>query len=823
MKHTIRMLHSLRIDKEAAIPRVFTAYGEGGSLWIKVFSPEAIEIGYRFGGVDIDPSFQQGHDFLTDQWNVCFDDDSYEFSVLEDNRFFHIELEGKNATPVEICLEKLNGVVSVTRGRMLVHGGAMSNSDAVIPFYPVRCMQEHAEAIPLGRFNFPLHSHDAFYGLGDKSGYPDRRGRRFRMYNRDSLGYDASNSDPLYKAVPFFLKHNKKLGTVCGLFFPSVLIGSVDFGRESPFYYSVEVKGGPFSYIVLLGETYRDIIASYCRLNGFPALPPLFSFGFFGSSMNYVEPDDAETRILRYFDTVERYGIPCEGMYVSSGYLKSSDGKRYAFLWNKQKFPDHGKFLQSLASRGYRLCMNIKPGILSSHPWYSRLAENGYFITDTKGKPYTEFFWGGEAAFIDFSNPEAKAWWKSQLKFQYLDHGCTGIWNDNNELEIEDTGLAAYGDRSLYPVKMAQAAYEACKEKKPTERPWIYSRSGYSGLQRYARTWTGDNVSDWTSLRFNQYMGIGLGLAAMPFFGHDLGGFFGDLPEDELLIRSCQSAVFQPRFVIHSWREDGNPTEPWSYPEALDIIRAMIREHYRFIPYTYTCAFEASMTGTPIDRPLFLEFPDDETIDDRSVMTLYGPYILKVPAVDPGIRETVIRLPRNIYWYDPYEDMLHRGGQELTVELPLNEVRWLVEAGSVIPTSPGLDSLDTGLFPLVEFLLFPGVAGQAVLFVYREDDGCTELSLGQWNEWAVACAYDMSTGSGTAGVSPKNIDDRLRGSDRIFRLTLPPSFSFVRTNGCSVDIAVDELCGGAGIWFAFAGRYRTAAEMIGSEGFVSSE
>ncbi len=84
--------------------------------------------------------------------------------------------------------------------------------------------------------------------------------------------------------------------------------------------------------------------------------------------MNYVESDDAEKRILAYFSTIEKHQIPCEGMYVSSGYLKSPDGKRYTFLWNKEKFPDYKAFLTSLSQRGYNLCMNIKPGILTSHP-----------------------------------------------------------------------------------------------------------------------------------------------------------------------------------------------------------------------------------------------------------------------------------------------------------------------------------------------------------------------------------------------------------------------------------------------------------------------
>ncbi|MFA5354838.1 MAG: TIM-barrel domain-containing protein, partial [Thermodesulfovibrionales bacterium] len=585
-------------------------------------------------------------------------------------------------------------------------------------------------------FNFPLAQEDEFYGLGDKSGLPNHRGRRFSMYNRDSLGSDASNSDPLYKSIPFLVKVNQAPGVMCGLLFDQSLIRLFDLGQESPFFFSVEVEGGPYSYVVLLGKDYHAVLKNYYRVTGFAALPPLFSFGFFGSSMNYAEPDDAAQRIFDYFATIEKYGIPCEGMYVSSGYLKSSEGKRYAFLWNKQKFPDYKAFLTSLSARGYNLCMNIKPGILTSHPWYGRLKQKGYFIKDQQGEPYREFFWGGEASFIDFDHPEAKAWWKNQLKEQYLDHGCTGIWNDNNELELEDMELEAFRTKTLYPIKMAEASYEVFKEEKPDKRPWIYSRSGYAGLQRFARTWSGDNVSDWKTLKYNQYMGIGFGLSGLPYFGHDLGGFFGAFPEEELLVRSCQSAVFQGRFVIHSWREDGNPTEPWSYQTALPHIRSLILEHYRFMPYIYTCAYEAAVEGKPLERSLHLEFSNDPAIKGDEVNTLFGPSILKILVTEKDAKEVPVHLPQGLCWYSK-DGLAYEGGTELLLSYPCDgSIQWFAREGAVIPTAPHLKHLESALFEEVHLLVYPcKTEGKRVLSSFFEDDGLTELERGQYNLW----------------------------------------------------------------------------------------
>jgi alpha-glucosidase len=825
MKRTIRDLRSCRLAGGEGGWNILTAGGEGGAIVVKTFGTDIVAVEYDFLGGAVPEDLREASRFmmggpvfatppLRPDVEPLSDGAVGEVpgadaaAVLSEERDEYILTLGGGAGPATtVRLEKAHGIVSVYRGSLLVHGGRVGDQDTVIPAYPVRCVSEGAEATSSAYFNFPLAADDAFYGLGDKSGESDRRGRRFKMFNRDSLGYDAARSDPLYKSVPFFMKRNRESGALCGLFFPAAWIEDVDFGMESPYYFKVHVRGGPFSYFVLLGEGYRDVLRAYCRVTGFPALPPLFSFGFFGSSMNYVEADDAAERILGYFASVEKHGIPCEGMYVSSGYLKSPEGKRYAFLWNKRKFPDYGAFLRSLSARGYNLCMNIKPGILTSHPWYAELAAKGYLIADGEERPYVEFFWGGEASFIDFANPAARGWWISQLREQYLDHGCTGIWNDNNELELEDEELAAFRTRALYPVKMAEAAYEAFKERESEVRPWIYSRSGYAGLQRYARTWTGDNVSDWQTLRYNQYQGLSLALSGMPFYGHDLGGFFGEVPSEDLLVRSCQSAVFQPRFVIHSWRKDDRPTEPWTYPSALDAIRGHIREHYRFMPYTYNCAVEAASTGAPIERPLFLEFPDDPQLDDRDTNSLYGPSILKVLVVDEGAEDVRVRFPAAASWYDPREGRLVRGGSAEVVRVPREGVRWFARTGSVIPTSPGLEKLSTAYFPRVEFLVFPEAAGGTVEYRYYEDDGRTEPGLGRFARWLVAVSYDAASGAGQVRITEEKRGDD-PSADRVFSFALPRTFRFVGEGKAEATVGPLREAGG-GRW-DFQGNYRTS-------------
>ncbi|MDA8411433.1 MAG: glycoside hydrolase, partial [Treponema sp.] len=223
------------------------------------------------------------------------------------------------SSTLRVLVDKATARVDVYDGEILVHGGKIGDKDTVIPQEPLRVQKSEGGGRTHGKFNFRLAPEDAFFGLGEKTGALDKRGRTFKLFNRDALGYDADRSDPLYKSVPFFIKANRRTGAQSALYFPNLMVEEVDFGVESLYYYDVRLAGGPFSYYVLTGKDYKSLLSSYCSLAGYPALPPLFSFGYIASSMAYTDPDDAERRVLGFFDRVESEGIPCEGMFFSSG------------------------------------------------------------------------------------------------------------------------------------------------------------------------------------------------------------------------------------------------------------------------------------------------------------------------------------------------------------------------------------------------------------------------------------------------------------------------------------------------------------------------
>jgi alpha-glucosidase len=609
------------------------------------------------------------------------------------------------------------------------------------------------------------------------------------MHNRDALGYRGDFADPLYKSIPFIIKRNPETGVWLGLAITAPDIVQADFGVESQYYYSFTLRNGPYRYVVFTGDGYGEVLEKYTRFTGRPSFPPAFTFGFLGSSMDYVEPDDATDRVRDYIDVVEKHRIPCEGLYLSSGYYKQDNGHRHTFIWNRRKFPDPAGFIRSLRDRGFHVACNVKPGILVDHPEYDSLSRSGALVTDGESSVYREYYWGDNAAFWDFSSSTARDLWRERLRTRLIDYGVDGIWNDNNEYEIEDSSVPSYSCRSTFALRMAAAAWDELRQQAPERRPWVISRSGGVGIQRYARTWSGDNASTWESMRTNLWMGSSMGLSALPFFGHDIGGFFGKRPEPEQFLRWCQSAVFQPRFVVHSWNDDGKPTELWSYPELLPALRSLVLQHYEFMPYTYSHAYLAHTTGRPIQRLLSLEFPDDPELRDDEIAYLYGDAILVLPIVHAAAgTETsrgTVRLPAGTAWYDPENLRLVPGGQEFHFKVRPDRARYLLRTGSVVFHAPGAVSAETGWFPDPVLDIYPPVTGSSRVeggsydTTFFEDDGSTRLelkryreilvSLKEWNEQNGDFVLELRRRDDTGWAPPE---------DRTLLLRLPSGFTF---------------------------------------------
>ena len=601
---------------------------------------------------------------------------------------------------------------------------------------------------PLGRslHYFQIDGFHHAYGLGERAGALDRMGRRFSLDMRDAIGYDAERTDPLYKHIPFIIRRDIEHGLFCGLFYDAPCRGEVDLGQERsgywPPYCKVALESPQIDYFILLGSSMRDVLRRYTRLTGTTAMPPLPSLGHMASTMYLTELDkDCDRAIEDFIDQLHSRGFGCDGYHLSSGYT-SIHGKRYVYHWNTERFPDPERFIHSLTERGLLVSPNIKPAMLTDHPLYEAFAQAGAFLMDKRtGKPYLTRYWGGTASYIDMLSPAGRAMWIAQMKAQLLNKGVNAVWDDNNEYELDDDNAVTAGDdRPAYALRpafancMAQAARQAMSEACPTLRPYVLSRSGYAGIQRYAQTWAGDNRTSWHSLKYNIPIMLGMSLSGVANQGCDIGGFAGPAPDAELFVRWVQNGIFQPRFCLHSCNDDNTITLPWGYEGYTDYVLAAFRLRYALAPYWYGLMRQAFLYGDPIMRPMCYAF-DEPALADESFDFMIGDALLVANVVEPGAVTRRVRLPQGYDWFDWDTHERYEGGQEIVVDAPLDKIPLFYRSGSIIPMAQPALQLTPQVFRRLTLL---AEASCACSFVVYQDDGISQsYQSGEYLETAV--------------------------------------------------------------------------------------
>lgn len=584
---------------------------------------------------------------------------------------------------------------------------------------------------------------ERIFGLGDKGGELNKSGRAFRIETADSMGYNAKTTDILYKHIPFYICENS-VGCY-GIFYDTSAVSYMDLGNEINNYYPAykyfKTEDNCLVYYVFFGSK-LEILQSFARLCGKQMLPPKWSFKYCASTMAYTDAPDSENQMNMFLQKIDKYNLSCGGFYLSSGYTSIGEG-RYVFNWNTDKFPNPHRFVENFNSNGINLIPNIKPAFLLSHPMYDEIAEKGLFIKNQDGTPFVTRFWDGNGSYLDFTNPEAYAFWKNQVKEKLLDLGIKATWNDNNEFDIKDADAVTYNGVSANKIRpqfsqlMVMSSYEAQIEKEPRLRPFLSTRSGGAGVRRLAQTWSGDNRTAFEDLRYCHNIGLTLSLSGLMFYGHDLGGFSGDMPSRELLLRWIQHGIFEPRMTIHSWNKDGSATMPWSYEDVIDSVKALFNQREKLLPYLYSSAYNCAENDIPINAPLCLYYDAPTEVDAM----MFGTDILIPFIFDEGKIQTEIKLPKENDWY--LDDMLINGGETVTLKIRAeDEMPYFVKSGSIIPTTEN-DELIFNVYPLksgsFESVFFND---DGVSFEYKENN-CIKLRFSvKCNEKYVTVKYE---------------------------------------------------------------------------------
>ncbi|KAJ3121721.1 hypothetical protein HK098_003453 [Nowakowskiella sp. JEL0407] len=644
----------------------------------------------------------------------------------------------------------------------------------------------------------------SFIGLGEHTGECVLNGRRFRLETMDAMGYDAETTDPLYKICPFYIgveidqKTSKQQHRAFGVYYDNLASGFIDFGTEiDAFWGSYRVYKadyGILDYYVISGISndgkadarsgVEIVVERFADVVGKPAMIPKFALGYLASSMGYADAGNAQELLEGFIDKCNQHDFPCDLMHLSSGYTADlASGARNVFTWNKDRFPDPRGMIQKYSDAGIHIAANVKPWYLQGHQNYDYALVQESFVADFKSttkkyKPRQTRLWSAGAgdtstgSYFDFTSKGGKSTWINGIQ-SLLELGISGIWNDNNEFALPDdddfyamscegmvndqkhTYSFTVGEcgRPLQTLLMAAASHEAMVRSARNKRPFLITRSCAPGVQRFAvQTWSGDNFTDWKTIKYNNPIGLGCGLSLFPMgYGHDVGGFYGPQPSPEMLVRWVQNGIFQPRFCIHSWKEEG-VTEPWMFPEVkkkttfyllneweihsfillclkvTDIIRDAIKFRYRLIPYLYNLHYEAHLTGHPVIRPLIYHFPNDGNCVNQSFEFMLGPWLLVASIFEDHAISRKVYLPENAEgWCDVWTGNWYSGGHVADVDVPLKRHGALfARGGAMVPLGNVMQNVKKGVDDARRVWIFPpkGLHGTNEYEVI-EDDGET--------------------------------------------------------------------------------------------------
>ena len=570
-----------------------------------------------------------------------------------------------------------------------------------------------------------LQEGERFVGLGEKTGPLDRKGAGYVNWNTDNYAYHIG-ADPLYCSIPFYIGiHNN----VCyGIFFDNTYKSFFNFGASNNRFSSFSADCGEMNYYFLYGNTVGEIIKQYTHLTGRMELPPRWSIGYQQCRYSYY-PDK---EVLNVANTFREKDIPCDVIVLDIHYME----KFKIFTWSKRDFKDPKKLLKELHQLGFEVILLCDPGIKVEEGYhtYDDGVKNDVFIKYTDGTYYTGQVWPGWCHFPDFTNPETRTWWKEQFK-DYVDLGVQGFWNDMNEIatwgnmlpenlkmDFDGNKSTMRRGRNIYGLQMARSTYEGTKELMGNKRPFNLTRSGYSGIQRYAAVWTGDNVAYDEHMMLGIRMVNSMGLSGIAFAGYDVGGFVGNA-DSKLFARWISIGAFSPFFRGHSMI-NSRDSEPWSYGEETEqLSRNYIRFRYKLLPYIYSLFYEASQTGMPVQRSLAIDYTHLAKVYEGRFQHqyLFGPYILVAPA-ESNKEYVKVFLPEADGWFYLYNGQKYPGNSEMIIECPLNRLPVFIKAGAILPMQPDLHHTKEKN----DLLIVHVYAGNTnTTFDFYEDDGAS--------------------------------------------------------------------------------------------------
>ena len=568
-----------------------------------------------------------------------------------------------------------------------------------------------------------LQPNEKFIGLGEKTGNLNRFGNAYTHWNTDYFAYGVGD-DPLYLSIPFYLGvHNQGH---YGIFLDNTHKSLFNFGASNNRFASFSAEDGDMDYYFFHYPSISEIITAYTWLTGRMQMPPKWALGFQQCRYSYYP----ESEVYAVAQAFRDKKMPADVIYLDIHHMEAYK----VFTFDGEKFPNPKALIARLKEKGFKVVVILDPGIKTEESYspFREGLEQGLFVNYPDGKTYEAQVWPGWCAFPDFTNPATRSWWEEKMAF-YTEAGVDGFWTDMNEpaswgqctpnlLEFDFDGEKASHRkaRNVFGMQMARSTQAGARKQAPKKRPFVLTRSGFAGIQRFAAAWTGDNVASEEHMLAGIRLVNSLGMSGVSFAGYDVGGFAGEASKG-LFARWMSIAAFSPLYRAHSMINTKD-AEPWAFGEEVEeISRNYLNFRYSLLPTIYSAFHQSTHNGLPLAASLVIHFPQDEAIYQTAFQNeyLFCDSFLVAPV--ESFREiSKVYLPQG-EWYYLYTDQKHQGGQVIYQDSPLNYLPVYVQAGKIFAQqSP---TQHTGMAPdsTLNLHLYRGSTGST--YIHYEDAG----------------------------------------------------------------------------------------------------
>ena len=550
------------------------------------------------------------------------------------------------------------------------------------------CCNDTATKNERATISFKCDAEEHFVGTGERFRKMDLSGQTFQLKNQDGQGV---NNRRCYKNIPFYLSSR-----MYGVFFHTSDYCKLSLADHSSRSVQFLCDHATLDVFLIGGQTPEEILKGYRMLTGFPAMPPLWSFGIWMSRMTYFSADEVEDICNR----LRQEHYPCDVIHLDTGWFRTDWLCEWRF--NPERFPDPKGFISRLKENGFKVSLWQLPYIAQGAEQLEEAKKNHYISQPTKEE---ETSTGGASNFsaldyagtIDFTYPKATDWYKYSLLKPLLDMGVKCIKTDFGEnIHMDHQYHSSSPERlnNIYALLYQKAAYEVTREVAGDGIIW--ARAGWAGCQRYPLHWGGDSESSWAGMAGSLKGGLHLGLSGFAFWSHDVPGFhstpdFMNSPLDEqVYVRWTQFGVFTSHMRYHGTCK----REPWHYPNIAPIVKRWWKLRYRLIPYIIEQSELACRSGLPIVQALLIHHPNDRQVWHIDDEYYFGNEFLVCPVMNAENRRDIY-LPEGQWVHFLTGERLEGGRWYDNVEVPLDEMPVFVRPDAQIKMYPhDVDSTD---------------------------------------------------------------------------------------------------------------------------------